>query len=98
MDWTRSGEIMFMVILGGATYLCGPVIGALVFILLEHLLSEITVYWHLPFGLLLITSVLFLRGGLAGIFSKPPWFRAAPGTAPGTAATSTTSNKADDDV
>lgn len=71
MDWTRSGELMFMVILGGATYLCGPVIGAVVFIVLEHVLSEFTVYWHLPFGLLLIGSVLFLRGGLAGALSNP---------------------------
>lgn len=66
MDWTRSGELMFMVILGGATFLCGPIVGAICFIVLEHLLSEITIYWHLPFGLLLIFSVLFLRGGLVG--------------------------------
>jgi len=70
MDWTRSGELMFMVILGGATYLCGPVVGAIVFIVLEHLLSEITIYWHLPFGLLLIFSVLFLRGGVVSALSR----------------------------
>jgi len=74
MDWTRSGELMFMVILGGATYLCGPIVGAVVFILLEHLLSEVTVYWHLPFGVLLIGSVLFMRGGLTAAFDKPLWF------------------------
>ncbi len=70
IDWTRSGEIMFMVILGGATFLCGPIIGAILFIVLEHLLSEITVYWHLPFGLLLIFSVLFLPGGIIGAVSR----------------------------
>ena len=48
-------------------------VGAVVFIVLEHLLSEITVYWHLPFGLLLIASVLFLRGGLTGVFNNPPF-------------------------
>lgn len=66
MDWTRSGEIMFMVILGGVAFLWGPVIGAIVFIVFEFILSEITVYWHFPFGLLLIFAVLFLRGGIAG--------------------------------
>lgn len=71
MDWTRSGEIMFMVILGGATFLWGPVIGAIVFIILEFVLSEITVYWHLPFGLLLIFSVLFLRSGLTSVLQLP---------------------------
>ncbi|MEM7260325.1 MAG: branched-chain amino acid ABC transporter permease, partial [Pseudomonadota bacterium] len=70
MDWTRSGEIMFMVILGGAATLWGPVIGAIIFIVLEFLLSEITVYWHLPFGLLLIFSVLFMRGGVSGALHR----------------------------
>ncbi|OED41810.1 ABC transporter permease [Chromatiales bacterium (ex Bugula neritina AB1)] len=70
LDWTRSGEIMFMVILGGATFLCGPIVGAILFIVLEHLLSEITVFWHLPFGLLLIFSVLFLPGGIVGAVSR----------------------------
>ena len=66
MDWTRSGELMFMVILGGAAFLCGPIFGAAVFIILEQLLRGVTIHWHLPFGLLLILSVLFIRGGLAG--------------------------------
>lgn len=66
MDWTRSGEIMFMVILGGAAMLWGPVIGAIVFVVLEFVLAEFTIYWHLPFGLLLIFAVLFLRGGISG--------------------------------
>ncbi len=70
MDWTRSGELMFMVILGGASSLFGPVIGASVFLLLEEFLSRFTIYWHLPFGILLILAVLFLRGGISGFFDR----------------------------
>lgn len=70
MDWTRSGELMFMVILGGASSLFGPVIGASIFLLLEEFLSRFTIYWHLPFGLLLILSVLFLRGGISGFLDS----------------------------
>ncbi len=70
MDWSRSGELMFMVILGGAAFLCGPVFGAAVFILLEQLLREVTLHWHLPFGVLLILSVLFIKGGLSGAVSR----------------------------
>ncbi|MCB1333838.1 MAG: branched-chain amino acid ABC transporter permease [Roseivivax sp.] len=70
MDWTRSGELMFMVILGGATTSAGPVLGAAAFILLEEALSSLTVYWHLPFGLLLIAVVLFGKGGLVGLLSR----------------------------
>ena len=67
MDWTRSGELMFMVILGGAGTVLGPVLGATVFIVLEEVLSSITIHWHLPFGLMLIAVVLFVRGGLMGL-------------------------------
>lgn len=70
MDWTRSGELMFMVILGGAGTTVGPLMGAVVFIVLEEVLSSLTIYWHLPFGLLLIAVVLFVRGGLAALIGK----------------------------
>ncbi|MBL4600043.1 MAG: branched-chain amino acid ABC transporter permease [Rhizobiaceae bacterium] len=67
MGWSRSGELMFMVILGGATTAIGPVMGAAGFILLEEFLSSYTIFWHLPFGLILIAVVLFARGGLVGL-------------------------------
>ena len=70
MDWTRSGELMFMVILGGVATTAGPVIGASLFIILEELLSSFTIYWHLPFGLLLIAIVLFGKGGVVGLLKR----------------------------
>jgi branched-chain amino acid transport system permease protein len=66
MDWTRSGEYMFMVILGGVATTLGPVLGAISFIVLEEVLSSFTIYWHLPFGLFLMAIVLFARGGIMG--------------------------------
>ena len=68
MDWTRSGELIFMVVLGGAGSWFGPVLGAAVFVLLEELLSGITIYWQLLFGGLLVVVVLFARGGIDGLF------------------------------
>ena len=70
MDWAASGELMFMVILGGASSVFGPVIGAALFLLLEQLLSAFTVHWHLPFGILLILVVLFVKGGVSGLLSR----------------------------
>lgn len=67
MDWSRSGELMFMVILGGTASVLGPVLGAAVFVVIAQVLSDITTYWHLPFGLMLIAVVLFARGGLMGL-------------------------------
>ncbi len=69
LDWTRSGELMFMVILGGAGTTLGPILGSTIFILLEEVLSSFTIYWHLPFGIMLIVIVLFVRGGLMGMLS-----------------------------
>ena len=70
MAWSRSGELMFMVILGGTATTLGPVFGALVFIVGEEILSSFTIYWHLPFGLMLIGVVLYVRGGLAGLINR----------------------------
>jgi branched-chain amino acid transport system permease protein len=70
MGWTRSGDLMFMVILGGAGSLFGPVMGAVAILLLEEYLARLTVYWQLPFGLLLIATVLYQRGGLNGLIER----------------------------
>jgi len=67
MHWTRSGEIMFMVILGGMGTLFGPVIGAVALLLLEDVLSALTVHWQIILGPILILVVLFSKRGLFGL-------------------------------
>ncbi|MBI4245867.1 MAG: branched-chain amino acid ABC transporter permease [Candidatus Rokubacteria bacterium] len=67
VHWTRSGEIMFMVILGGMGTLIGPVLGALVLLLLEDVLSAWTVHWQIILGPFLVLVVLFAKRGLAGL-------------------------------
>ncbi|HEU0148872.1 MAG TPA: branched-chain amino acid ABC transporter permease [Bradyrhizobium sp.] len=70
MYWTRSGDLIVMVILGGMGTLFGPVIGAVVYLLLEELLSQITEYWALIMGPLLLLVVLFGRGGIMGLLGR----------------------------
>ena len=70
MSWQQSGDIMFMVILGGMATTAGPVLGAFVLLLVEDLLSSWTQHWQVILGPLLILSVIFFRRGLAGIFAK----------------------------
>jgi branched-chain amino acid transport system permease protein len=69
MHWTRSGEIMFMVILGGLGTLIGPVLGAVAFLLLEDVLSAWTVHWQIVLGPILVLVVLFAKRGLLGLLS-----------------------------
>src|SRR5438093_2589358 len=71
MSWQQSGDMMFMVILGGMASTAGPVLGAFALLLVEDLLSGWTEHWQVILGPLLILSVIFFRRGLAGIFYKP---------------------------
>jgi branched-chain amino acid transport system permease protein len=70
LSWQRSGELLFMVILGGVGRLWGAILGALVFVLLETWLAQQMQHWKLVFGPMLILAVLFLRGGLAGVVAR----------------------------
>jgi len=70
MNWTRSGELMFMVILGGVSTTAGPVLGAAAMLLLEDVLSGATVHWQIILGPILILVVLFARRGLAGLLPE----------------------------
>jgi branched-chain amino acid transport system permease protein len=70
IGWTRSGELIFMIIIGGTATLFGPLLGTIAFVVLEELLSSITVYWHLIFGVMLVALVLFGKGGIHGWLSR----------------------------
>jgi len=68
-SWQMSGEIMIFIILGGVARLCGPIIGAVTFVMLEHFLGGLSEYWHIYLGVLLLIIVLFARGGLVGLIT-----------------------------
>ena len=78
MDWTRSGELIFIVVLGGAGSLFGPVLGTAAFIIVEEILSGITVHWQLYFGIFLILVVMFGKGGLSGLIDRFEEFISGP--------------------
>jgi branched-chain amino acid transport system permease protein len=67
MHWTRSGDLIVMVVLGGMASTFGPLIGAVALLVLEEALSGITEYWQIILGPLLLLVVLFARGGIDGL-------------------------------
>jgi branched-chain amino acid transport system permease protein len=78
MAWTKSGEFMIMVILGGLGTLIGPVIGAAALVGLEYVLAGITEHWQFILGPILVLIVLFARRGLMSL-----WLREKPGSGHG---------------
>jgi branched-chain amino acid transport system permease protein len=63
----RSADLMIMLVLGGAGRLYGGLIGATVFMIAHHYLSDFNpVYWQFWLGLLLVVVVMFARGGILG--------------------------------
>ena len=80
MHWTRSGEIMMMVILGGRGTLIGPVLGACAYLVLENVLSGLTQHWQAVLGPILVAVVLLARPGLLRGFAAR--LRRAPAKVP----------------
>jgi len=67
LQWSQSGMLMVMVILGGVGHLYGGLAGAATFLLLEELLLNYTVHWQLGVGAVLLAVVLLAPGGLMGL-------------------------------
>ena len=67
LSFSRSAGLLLILVLGGAGCLYGAMLGAVVFMTVQHLLSGLNPqYWQFWLGLLLIFVVLFARDGLMG--------------------------------
>jgi branched-chain amino acid transport system permease protein len=70
LNWTESGLLMIMVIVGGAGRLLGGALGAAVLLGAEELIAEHTIHWPLGIGIVLLSVVLFAPQGLAGLVRR----------------------------
>jgi branched-chain amino acid transport system permease protein len=66
MFWVFSGQALMMVTIGGIGTLVGPILGAMVFILIQEVLSSYTEHWMIFTGAVFVLIVIFLPGGLVG--------------------------------
>lgn len=67
LAWTVSGELIVMVVLGGAGTVVGPVVGAVGLLVLEEGLKALTEHWMAILGPLIVLMVVLLRNGLWGL-------------------------------
>jgi branched-chain amino acid transport system permease protein len=65
--WTHSGNLVFMLLLGGFANFFGPILGAFVFIFLQDQVMSVTPYWRFVFGAILAILVIFFPRGLMGL-------------------------------
>lgn len=70
IHWLRSGDIVFMTLIGGSGNFFGPVIGAAFFIWLSETVSLFWNRWPLILGVVFALVVLFLRGGVVEIIAR----------------------------
>ena len=70
--WVRSGEFVFIAILGGAAHALGAFLGALVFQVI-HLVAAalLTGVWQMVLGITLIAIILAAPSGITGLLLKP---------------------------
>ncbi len=69
-DFSRSADVMLVLILGGTGYLYGGILGAVAFKILQDVLSGITPqFWHFWIGLLLVLLMVIGRNRINGWFT-----------------------------
>ncbi|HZH46986.1 MAG TPA: branched-chain amino acid ABC transporter permease [Roseococcus sp.] len=69
--WTASGELVFIVILGGAGGVLGPFLGALAYELVRvYASAAVADAWQLILGSVLLGVILFARRGLLGLLGR----------------------------
>ncbi len=71
LSFSRSAEVLVMLVLGGAGRLYGAMLGAALFMIAQDRLSGLNpVYWQFWLGVLLIVIVLAGRGGVTGVWQR----------------------------
>jgi len=67
LHYSQSGDFVMMAVMGGMRSFWGPLLGAVVFVVLQDYLSSVTVNWMSFVGLLFVAVVLFFPRGLLGV-------------------------------
>ena len=75
--WSTSGDVIFMIILGGITVFLGPLVGAAIFLLLNDNITRMTEHHGIVMGVVLLAVVLGLRKGFLDLLDD--WWRARSG-------------------
>jgi branched-chain amino acid transport system permease protein len=71
LDWTKSGDVVIATLLGGGTVsFYGPIVGSVIFVLAQELLSAFWEHWVLLYGLSFVVIILAFPTGLLGMLKR----------------------------
>ena len=70
LGWGESGIAVFMTLIGGAGSFIGPMLGSVIYTMLQAVVKMYTVYWPLTIGTIILLIVLFAPGGILGMIDK----------------------------
>ncbi|MGH8686787.1 MAG: branched-chain amino acid ABC transporter permease [Burkholderiales bacterium] len=67
VNLTTSGVVLLQAFIGGVGFFAGPIVGAVVYTLLQTLLSNYTEIWAFYVGLIFVATVMYAPAGLTGL-------------------------------
>ncbi|MBV8081668.1 MAG: branched-chain amino acid ABC transporter permease [Candidatus Eremiobacteraeota bacterium] len=67
LNWTESGDLVMMTLLGGAPTFWGPILGAGLFKFMQQYVSNFTQFWEGYIGIVFVGFVLFAPQGIWGL-------------------------------
>jgi branched-chain amino acid transport system permease protein len=75
VNLTTSGVVLLEAYIGGVGFFAGPIVGAVVYTLLQTLLSNYTEIWAFYVGLIFVATVMYAPTGLTGLIMmhQPIW-------------------------
>jgi branched-chain amino acid transport system permease protein len=68
--WGQSGNFVIMAVLGGMRSFWGPLVGAVIFVVLQDYVSSMTENWESIIGLFFVLVVVFFPRGVLGIIKR----------------------------
>jgi branched-chain amino acid transport system permease protein len=69
VDWTTSGEVVLMTLVGGLGTLLGPVVGAFIIVTMENYLAQTGSWVTIIEGAIFVICVLTFRRGIVGVIA-----------------------------
>ncbi|HEV2301242.1 MAG TPA: branched-chain amino acid ABC transporter permease [Stellaceae bacterium] len=78
VDWTTSGEVVLMTLLGGIGTILGPVAGAFIVVAMENYLAQTGSWVTIIEGVIFVACVLAFRRGIIGVVAPYLTGRRAP--------------------